>query len=446
MSFKTKFFILVLPISCFLNQAQAGTCPQKNNETVDNNSQLSIAIAVNKTLREHPNILRNAANRMAANSAIQQAKSGFMPRIDTQFGVGRSSTSLGYPVATYDQNNVLNLATSSVSITQPIFSGLSTYNLLRQRKEEFKAANYTENVSKEDLALQAVYAYINVLLTRHLHNLFMHNINVHKEILNKVDIKYKGGGGTKADVDLATGRLAQKMARLREVEGSEANSVADFLEVVGMVPQNIFLPKEAPALPSTLSVTLDMALKNNPARCAAEANFNAADRAVAVSKSVLLPEINLQFSKTDNKNDGGTNLHTRDTRGVLVARYNIFNGGGDINNIDRVKYYRQAALYNLRDTKNKIIEKTTKMWHKLRADRLSLEENYKHLHAVEKTLAAYKEQFYLGRNTLLNVLDMEDEVFNAKVRVANGQYILIIDRYELLANMGILAAYFNKDK
>jgi len=416
------------------------------NQTIDNNAKFSLSDAVNKTLHEHPNILKNSANRLAANAAVEQAKSGFLPRIDTQFSIGRSNTTRVYPTSTSNTQNSLYPSTANVSITQPIFSGLSTYNLLRQRREEFNVAKFTENISKEDLALQAVYSYINVLLTKHLHQLYIHNINVHKEILNKVDIKYKGGGGTKADVDLAAGRLSQKTARLRDIEGSEANSIADFLEITGITPKNLFLPEEVPNLPDSLPKALEITLEKHPAYSAALANFKATTKAAAVSKAVLFPQIDLQFGKYDNKNDQGIELNTRDTRGVLIARYNLFNGGNDINNIDKFEYYRLAAQYNLQDTKNKVIEKTTKIWNKLKADELSLKENYKHLHSAAKTLAAYKEQFELGRNTLLNVLDMENEVFNARVDVANGQYIVIIDRYEVLANIGELATYFNKDK
>ncbi len=411
----------------------------------ENTSKLSLATVVKKTLQQNPEVLKNRAYRLAADAAIRQAKSGFLPKVSGSLGVGRSNTTTTYSTSTSE--NSLSPIMTNFSITQPVFSGFGTYNLVQQRKEEFKGASFNESYTKEDLALQATSAYLNVLLNKHLHELTKNNVGVHKEILTKVDIKYKGGGGTKADVDLAAGRLAEKMARLHNIEGAEANSIANFIKVVGIEPQNLFLPKEVPTLPKNLPLALNMTLEKNPAYFAAYANFKSATKALDVSKSTLLPTVDFEATQADSKNYSGYESRNKDRRGMLVARYNLFNGASDISDIDKSAQYRQAAMYDFYNTKNKVIESTTKAWNKFQADQASLTEHYKHLYAAEQALDGYKQQFDLGKTSLLNVLDMEDEVYNAKIDVINGQYAVIIDHYILLANIGMLAAYFtHKDK
>lgn len=408
-------------------------------------SKQSLTMIVKKTLKQNPAILKNSSKRQAAHSAIKQAKGGFLPKVDSTLKVGRSNTIITYPTNT--TRNALNPNTADIIITQPIFSGLSTYNLVQQRKEEFKAASFTEKFTKEDLALQAVYAYINFLRFEHIRILAIRNINIHKEILAKVNLKYKSSAGTKADVDLTVGRLSEAKARLRNIEGAKENSVANFLKIVGITPHDLFTPTKIPNIPNNLNSTLDMALANNPIHFAALANFKAASKAVSVEKSNLMPKINIEVNQSYSNDFSGSQYNTRDTRGMLVARYNLFNGTSDLNNIDRASYYRQASLYNLHDTRNNIIEKTTKAWNKLKTDESSLIEYHKHLSASKKALYGYKKLFELGRASLLNVLDMENEVFDSEINVITNEYSIIIDRYELLANMGMLARYFeNTDK
>ena len=44
----------------------------------------------------------------------------------------------------------------------------------------------------------------------------------------------------------------------------------------------------------------------------------------------------------------------------------------------------------------------------------------------------------MGRRSLLNVLDVENELFHAQTELINGEYQVRLNTYRLLANIGVL--------
>jgi adhesin transport system outer membrane protein len=57
-----------------------------------------------------------------------------------------------------------------------------------------------------------------------------------------------------------------------------------------------------------------------------------------------------------------------------------------------------------------------------------------------QTLESYRAQRELGRRTLLDVLNAENEYFNARSSLVNAEVDHLLDGYLVLASQGLLAA------
>jgi len=57
---------------------------------------------------------------------------------------------------------------------------------------------------------------------------------------------------------------------------------------------------------------------------------------------------------------------------------------------------------------------------------------------TQRVRAAYQDQFGLGQRTLLDVLDSENELYNANRRYTEVRYTEEYSMYRILANMGEL--------
>ncbi|MAC85304.1 MAG: hypothetical protein CL624_14330, partial [Arcobacter sp.] len=62
-----------------------------------------------------------------------------------------------------------------------------------------------------------------------------------------------------------------------------------------------------------------------------------------------------------------------------------------------------------------------------------------------KTKVAYDEEFQLGRRTLIDLLDVQDEVNNIKIKVIHNSYDLMFAKYRVLDAMGELYKSFGQE-
>ncbi|MCK4869747.1 MAG: TolC family protein [Gammaproteobacteria bacterium] len=389
-------------------------------------------------LSQNPDVLKSIVQTAASQAAIRAAQGGFFPKVDIDIAGGAEETENN---STSNTDATLARKESGIVITQPVFSGFTTYNLVHQRRYEAKSAFFNQAFTKEEISFQSARVYLDLLRLKYLRALTTFNILVHRKYLNKVRCKYRGGAGRKTSVDLALGRLEQRRITLQTVVGAQRNAVTNFAQVVGMMPQRLTLPK-APPVPKTLLRAKNVALAINPRLMVSRENLNAADSSVAVAKGKLLPTVNVQFIANNNRNIGGINGSAKNARAMAVLSYNIFNGATDKANIDRARELRMAAMYTRNSVRLKVIESVTQAWDKLRTDRISLVILKRRADATRHVLYGYRKQFKIGKRSLLNLLDMENELFNVRAAIINSRFAIRTDKYNLLASMGSLVHYF----
>ena len=58
--------------------------------------------------------------------------------------------------------------------------------------------------------------------------------------------------------------------------------------------------------------------------------------------------------------------------------------------------------------------------------------------ASKSALQAYRKQFNLGQRTLIDLLDQENEVFQANINLINGENDVAFSTYRILAGTGKL--------
>lgn len=425
-------FLNVLCIVFFVNH----NVYAKNKRTVSGVQSLNYVVTT--ALSQNPDVLKTIMQTAASKDSIRAAQGGFFPKVDVNIAGGAEEAANDN---TGDTDTTLARKESGIVITQPVFSGFSTYNLVRQRRHESKSAAYNQRVIKEGVASQSAQVYLNLLRLQRLLTLTNLNISVHRKYLSKVRRKYHGGAGRKTEVDLAFGRLEQRRTTLQTIIGAQRNAVATFARVVGIMPQRIVLPKK-PFAPKALLQAKNIALALNPLLMETQENLRAADSSVAVAKGKLLPTVDLQFRANNNRNIDGVRGPDNDARAMAVLSYNVFNGATDKANIDRAHALRMAAMYTRNGMRLSVIESVTQAWNQLQTDRMRLNILKKRVYATRHVLYGYRKQFIIGKRSLLNVLDMENELFDVRAAIINSRFAIQADKYNLLASMGVLVHYF----
>ncbi len=413
---------------------------------------ITLEESVQLAVRTHPTVMAAVSVKHAADKVVDEARSEFFPHIDgrastgfersrTPGTIGRAANNIVLPTGRTPGKGTVDMMNTSSNITlrQMLFDGFETINRTRAARVRTKVANYQVHDAQELIALRAAQAYISVVRSREIVALAEENVQTHVEVLNDVRLRAQQGGGSIADVRQAETRLALAQTRLTELRGDMRDAETDFIEAVGITPEAMDQP-EVPesALPASMEDAVEAALASNPAVLAAITTVDARRTDVTASKGVFWPRVDAELSAEANQNVQGSRGPERFMRAFAVARWNLFSGGGHLARTRRLAELAGEAVQLEAETKRLISEqmRTDFNAYRVAVDRLPTLED--RVLAADQVVVAYRQQFQLGQRTLLDVLDTENELFEARVALVTGESDVLDGSYRVLSTIGVL--------
>jgi adhesin transport system outer membrane protein len=119
-------------------------------------------------------------------------------------------------------------------------------------------------------------------------------------------------------------------------------------------------------------------------------------------------------------------------------RYNLYRGGADQARRQETAERMETAKEMVRRTQRNIEKEVRLSWNNLTTIRTRLEHLKAHVESSGQVLHSYEEQHRLGQRSLLDVLDSENELFNARSALVTGKHTEWLGRLKVLASMGML--------
>ena len=370
-----------------------------------------------------------------ATEEVGVARGAFLPRVDLLAGAVREKTEQR------DVNTDLSYRSNEtgVNLRQMIFDGFATYSEVK-RLGKAKLVRYFELLdASENVALEAGRAYMDVVRYRYHVFLAEENYLQHQAAYEQLRKRAESGVGKRVDVEQAASRLALADVNLTTAYANLHDVSARYMRVVGEQPAKVmYAPAQlSKALPKTVDAAVGDALKHNPALRASVENIEAAQYELQGSRSAFMPRLELVARKDNFSNylDGG---ERDDNRVELRASFNIFNGGSDI---ARSRQYRERKNISL-DLREKACRDMRQTLAIAYNDTIRLNDQLSFLglqvNLVEKTRTAYRDQFNIGQRTLLDLLNTQNEYFDARRSQVNADTDLSIAYLRSYAGMGRL--------
>ncbi|MBZ0067925.1 MAG: TolC family outer membrane protein [Thiobacillus sp.] len=398
-------------------------------------SVVTLQDTVKKAIVSNPEVQARWNAFLASQNEQDVAKGGYYPRVDLSTGIGREQlTSPGQSTTNMTRRG------TTLSLNQMIYDGFAT-------RDEVAKLNYTKLVRyyeildvSESTALEAARAYLDVLRYRELSALVRENFSQHEQVFDQIQQRVQAGVGRRVDLEQAGGRLALAHTNLL-TEASNLNDVsARYQRIVGELPPDELVMPELlkQGIPATTEEALKQAYQGNPAFNASIENVRAAQADAHGRQSGFLPRVNLRASKDIAFNDSGVSGRSDDQIVEVVLNYNLFKGGSD-RALVRQYADRLALSRDLRDKACRDIRQTLIIAFN-DIENLSRQLGYldQHQLAIEKAREAYRKQFDIGQRTLLDLLDTENEYFQARRAYINATYEHALAHMRTLAGMGNL--------
>jgi outer membrane protein, adhesin transport system len=399
---------------------------------------------IQHTLETNPEVLITLNNRRALDQELRQVQSGYWPNIELRGGYGRENSDNATTRNSGGGDVTLTRQEMGVSLSQMLFDGFSVKHGVARQQSLVNSATYKVQNTRENIALITAEVYLETLRRWELLELSKNNVVIHQKTLQQIRTLVKGGAGRKADIKQSASRLALAKSSLVNAEGNLRNAQINYQRVTGELPhspKSLAVPPRAPlqkALPENVTEALNNALNTHPSLQVAKAELEAAYSANRQAKSHFLPRFFLELDATNNKNLDGVPGENDDMSAMLTMRYNLFRGGADKARTQETAERIGSAKEEIRRIQRIIEEKVQLSWNSLRTIRARLAYLKIHLESTEEVLRSYKEQFKLGQRSLLDVLDSENELFNARASLVSAQYNEILSIIRVLESSGLL--------
>ncbi len=401
----------------------------------------SINDAISQSVLTNPGVGEAAANRRATESELRQTQGTLLPQVRLESRAGPEKFTQAIVPPPRASGEWLNGRQVSVVVRQTLFDGFASIHDIWRQSARVNAAAFRVRERTELIALDAAEAYIDVVRYLRLVALADQNLANHQELLSNVKSRYSGGRAGEGDLQQAIERMEAAKATRVEFQHSLDDARSKYRKTVGVEAINLRFPNPLRGLPVSKDDALAVTLRHNPTLLAAEADKEAAKQAFRVTDGAFVPNVALE-GRASHGVDADTFIGKRDEMsGKVVVSWDIFRGGQDSwRRAEMAERFTEETMRHARLQRD-AQESIDKAWaaRTITADRIAALT--RELAADKKAIAAYRHEYELGQRSLIDLLNSENQYFNAAVSLTAARGVIVFADYQLLAAMGALLEY-----
>lgn len=397
--------------------------------------------AVAHTITTNPEI-KASYNEFKSKYFDAQASSGaYMPKLDLDAGIGYEDVDLAS--GTKDD---LTRKEATLSLTQLLWDGSATLNDMDRTAADAESVRYQLLSDAQDIALEVTKIYLDATKAYEVLALSESNLKVHKDIYRDIKKRVDSGIGSTADLTQVEARLAKAHGNLLAAQNNLFDVHTQFKRVVGQAPQGLTFPRaDQTAIPYTIDEALQQAFDEHPVVKIAQADVDSARFQYDQSKGVNYPTFSLEAIQTWRDDAGGIPGSSDEFSAMLRMRYNLYNGGSDADRTESAAYQLNKSK-DFRDRTFRSVEEGLRLsWSALDLTVQQKEFLADHVDSASETVIAYEKQYRIGQRTLLDLLNTENELFEARKGYLDAKYDEQYAKYRVMNATGNLLAALRVD-
>jgi adhesin transport system outer membrane protein len=397
--------------------------------------------AIQQAVRTNPSISEAAANRRATESELRQNQGTLLPqvRLEAKIGAEKFDYRVSPPPTGNDQWH--NSREAGIVVRQLLFNGFASINEIWRQAARVDAAAARVLERSELIALDAAEAYIDVVRYLRLVALAQENLAAHRRIFSNVNARYSGGRAGEGDLQQAQERVDAAAASLAGFRQTLEDSRAKYRRAVGLEPFNLRFPGRLRGMPASRDDALAAALRHNPTIKAAQSDADAAKYGFQSAAGPLMPTVSLEGRAHHGINVGQFLGERNEYSGKFVASWDIFRGGQTLwrRNEMAERYIEQTQRHAR--LQRDAFESIDKAWAARTITNDRIAALARQAEADRRVIAAYSKEYELGQRSLIDLLNAQNQLFNASVSLVSAQGVAVFADYQLLAAMGHLLEY-----
>ncbi|HTJ58044.1 MAG TPA: TolC family outer membrane protein [Devosiaceae bacterium] len=390
---------------------------------------LTAAYANNPAVRSALVSVKVAAETIALQKAATRPQVGAAASVTDAFG---QSAGFGFNQ---------QAASLGLNYSQTLFDSNKTNANVEQARAQVQVANQSLRSAEATVLLNAVSAYMNVILNTQLVKLRSDSVTFYQSQVKAAQDRENIGEGTKIDVAQAQASLASGIALQKAAIAALQTAQASYVQWVGHKPSNLSSDFDFGGLiPATVDRAVALANAYNPSILGASASIRAAQAALDAANSGFGPTVAVTGS-----------LGPSFTSNVTTAVGDSMTVGGEVGLSVSVPIYAGGALgaatrqannslivsqLNAQSAVLEINDLVVTSWSQLQNAVAQIESAKSAVDAGQLALEGVIQERDVGQKTTLDVLNQEATLETSQELLVTSNANKVIAAFSLVASTG----------
>lgn len=389
--------------------------------------------------QNNPVLAAERASLRAIDEEVPQALSNWRPTVEVSADATRADTFNSNRVSGFGgKDQVRTPRGVSLNITQPLYRGGRTIAATSKAENSVMAARAQLTAVEQAVLLGTATAYMDVVRDLAVVDLNMNNEQVLKRQLEATLDRFEVGEITRTDVSQARARLAGATADRIQAEGNLVASRAAFRNVVGVPPKNLAPPPPPTDIPLDVEAVLKAAAASSPAVIKADFDALASRDDVREIRGELRPTLNL-VATVERRLESAGNISRSIERSVGASlTVPLYQSGSVYSRLRQAKQTVSERRRDLDQARRDAAESATRAWESLQTAQARKQSFGAQVRANQIALEGVEREASVGSRTVLDILDAEQELLDAKVNLVRAERDEIVAVFQVKEAMGQL--------
>ncbi|WP_282038191.1 TolC family outer membrane protein [Halomonas alimentaria] len=195
----------------------------------------------------------------------------------------------------------------------------------------------------------------------------------------------------------------------------------------------------APPAPTDRGAWVELAMQNNPQVLASQAGIEVSRSAVEIARAGRLPQVNAfaNYNYSDSDADGIDGHDSSSQVGVGVS-LPLYTGGRTSASVRQNTYLLESSQYDFEDQRRSTIQDVRSSYTRVTNDVSTVEARAQAVVSNQSALDATRAGYEVGTRNIVDVLNAEQNLYNAIAELASARYDYVINLLTLRQQAGTL--------
>lgn len=394
------------------------------------------------SLRSDPQLLAEAASRLAVGELDDQATANFLPQVDLSANTGK--TWVDASAQTFGGQTEYNNHGYTLSLVQSIYR---RENFVQKEQAEIaiEGASASYVVAQQALIVRVSERYFGVLGAEDDLTFAIAEREAIAKQLEQTQQRFDVGMATITDTTEAQAAYDLANAAVIEAENALANANEQLRETSGQyIDELTGLQKDSPLVspePADINQWSATALSQNPSLLLASSNVDSAAQTIELQKSGHYPSLDLVAQKNyDSQSDGNFSGSSKTHTEAIGLQFNlpIYAGGAVVSRTREAAYRLDQAMQNEEQQRRLVTRQTRESFNGVMAGISRVKALKQAVVSNEKALESTQAGYEVGTRTTVDVLNARRNLFSARRDYARSRYDYILNTLRLKQAAGIV--------